>query len=267
MKTNLRKVLKWTAIALGSMVLLAVLALAAHPLWLGPTAKGIANAVAPKVLGVKFNIAGLDINLYSGRISLTDLRLWNPTNYSDEYAAKLGKFSIDIDMGSLAGDKIVVRDIALDGIYASYVKDDGKYNFDVIAENAVGPADTNAVAKVEPPPPDEEAEAKPQKKVVINHIKISNVKVKYGFLVIPVPMDIELNDLGKETDGVTLSEAWANIMEAVLKSLNSVGQGLDSLGKGAGDVLKDAGGSIKDAGSSIKDAGKDLGRGIKDLFN
>ena len=126
------------------------------------------------------------------------MELWNPANYDDKHAVTLDTLSVDVDMDSLNSDLIVIKDITIDGVYATYVKADGKYNFDVIAANAEqatasAPQAKEPAAAGEPSP----AEAKREVKVVIDRLTIRNVKVKYGFLTIPVPVEVVLTDLGR----------------------------------------------------------------------
>jgi hypothetical protein len=270
----MKKALKWILISVGAVILLAVLALAAHPLWLGSAVKGVACSAVPKITGTKFDVAGLSVNLYSGAVRVNGVELWNPANYDDKHAVTLDTLSVDVDMDTLNSDLIVIKDITIDGVYATYVKADGKYNFDVIAANAEqatasDPQADEPAAAGEPSP----AEAKREVKVVIDRLTIRNVKVKYGFLTIPVPVEVVLTDLGRESNGVTLMEVVNKVCATVLNGIMAAGGGLESLGKGAlgigGEGLKNAGSSLKEAGKSLKganDALKGVGEELKGLF-
>jgi hypothetical protein len=269
----MKKALKWILISVGAVILLAVLALAAHPLWLGSAVKGVACSAVPQITGTKFAVAGLSVNLYSGAVRVNGVELWNPANYDDKHAVTLDTLSVDVDMDSLNSDLIVIKDITIDGVYATYVKADGKYNFDVIAANAEqatasAPQADEPAAAGEPSP----AESKREVKVVIDRLTIRNVKVKSPFLTIPVP-DVVLTDLGRESNGVTLMEVVNKVCATVLNGIMAAGGGLESLGKGAlgigGEGLKNAGSSLKEAGKSLKganDALKGVGEELKGLF-
>ena len=270
----MKKALKWILISVGAVILLAVLALAAHPLWLGSAVKGVACSAVPQITGTKFDVAGLSVNLYSGAVRVNGVELWNPANYDDKHAVTLDTLSVDIDMDSLNSDLIVIKDITIDGLYATYVKADGKYNFDVIAANAEqatasAPQADEPAAAGEPSP----AGAKREVKVVIDRLTIRNVKVKYGLLTIPVPVEVVLTDLGRESNGVTLMEVVNKVCATVLNGIMAAGGGLESLGKGAlgigGEGLKNAGSSLKEAGKTLKganDALKGVGEELKGLF-
>ena len=104
------------------------------------------------------------------------------------------------------------------------------------------------------------------KKFVIDHVLLRNVKVKYGMLTLPVPT-IELRDLGKESDGLTVSEFFSAIWQAILKSAMAVGDGVKALG----GLLGTGAGAAGDAlGSGAKAVGAGAGKAIdavKGLFN
>ena len=271
----MKKTLKWILISVGVVILLAVLALAAHPLWLGSAVKGVACSVVPQITGTKFNVAGLSVNLYSGAVRVNGVELWNPANYDDKHAVTLDTLSVDVDMDTLNSDLIVIKDITVDGVYATYVKADGKYNFDVIAANAEQATASDPQAQEEPAAAGEPSpsKAKREVKVVIDRLTIRNVKVKYGFLTIPVPVDVVLTDLGRESNGVTPMEVVNKVCTTVLNGITAAGGGLESLGKGAlgigGEGLKNAGSSLKEAAKSLKganDALKGVGEELKGLF-
>ena len=104
------------------------------------------------------------------------------------------------------------------------------------------------------------------KKFVIDHVLIRNVKVKYGFVTIPVPVTIEMRDLGKKSDGVTISEFFSAVWKEILKSASAVGDGAKALGGLIGSGAGKAGDAI---GSGAKAVGEGAGKAmdaVKGLF-
>lgn len=274
MKT-LNKAIVWTVAVVGAVVLFAVIALAVHPLWIGAVAKSVARSVVPGVTGTGFDVEELGINLYSGSVRVTGVRLMNPAGFADEHALTLDSLSVDIDMDTLSSDTVVIRDVTLDGVYVTYVKNEGKYNYDIIAANATAGAGDDpsgeSVAEVSAAAETDGVAASGEKdsgdvKVVIEKLTVKNARVKYGMITVPIPVDIVLTDLGKKDEGVSLIEAVQEIGNAVLVAVLSAGGGLEALGQGA---IEFGGGSIKDAGKAIKDAGESLkgvGEEFKNLF-
>ena len=285
------KILLWIAVVV-------VVLLLALPLWIGPVAKGVANAVAPKVTGTDFNLGEFALNPYTGTLHVGDMQLANPTNFSEKNAVDLKAFDVDFAMTSLFfGKKYRVEFVEVNGIFihSDFPKGD---NFMQILDNATGgevepEAETQDVEqpKVEPEAPKaeetaksaepEQAEEKESKGVQIDRITLKDVTIKYG-LPVEIPMDIELTGIGAESEyGASFSEVWDAVFTKVKSVLTSVGGAAIDLGKSAAGALKDAGGaaadSLKDAGGAaadtLKDAGgaaadalKSAGDGIKNLF-
>ena len=93
----------------------------------------------------------------------------------------------------------------------------------------------------------------PSKRLVIDRLTVSGVRVKLQMLTIPVPT-ITLTDLGKTSGGVTLAELTAQVWDAILKGASSVGDGAAALG-----------GLINATAGSTVDGVKQLGDGVKQL--
>ena len=121
------------------------------------------------------------------------------------------------------------------------------------------------------------AEEAAKKKFVIDHVVLRNVRIKYGFATIPVPT-IELNDLGKKSDGITMGEFFDAVWQAILKSAMAVGDAAKAIGGMIGDGASKAGAMIgsgaSKAGDAIGSGAKAVGEGagkavdaIKGLFN
>ena len=115
------------------------------------------------------------------------------------------------------------------------------------------------------------------KKFVIDHVLLRNVKVKYGMITLPVPT-IELRDLGKKSDGITMSEFFDSVWQAILKSAMAVGDGVKALGgllgSGAGKAADAFGAGASKAGDALGSGAKAVGDGagkaidaVKGLFN
>ena len=90
------------------------------------------------------------------------------------------------------------------------------------------------------PEPQAAEEEKPSKKVIIDKLHISGLKVQLGILPISVPVTIELADIGRKTGGATLMEAWQQIWEGILKAAGVGGEQLKALGNLTGDAAKQA---------------------------
>ena len=284
----MKKLLKAIVVIVLSIVVLTVVALLALPLWIGPVVKGVANVAVPQITGTGFNLGEFGLNPYVGTLHVGDMQLANPTNFSEKNAVSLDKFDADLAVTSLfSGKKVRIESVDLDGLVV--YSDTTASNFRQIAANAAGePEEKSEAAKLaEENAPAEEPkaeEAKPAteehgKGLQIDRITIKNVTVKYGLVPLKIPVDIEINDIGKETEeGASIQEVIQLVWQKILAAAGAVGGSLGDLGKGAVDLGAGAVGAALDAVKSgdndgakeaLKDAGKSLkeaGDGLKDLF-
>ena len=230
----MKKLLKFLAWTVGLLLLLVIALVLTIPLWIGPTVTGVSNAVVPEYTGTSFKLDGFALNPYSGRLSVSGLHLSNPEGYPVPEAVALESLKVEVATSTLFSDTIVIRDISIDGLYASYVSANGTNNFAWIAEYAkkkIGPKEEK----------EEEEEEKSKKKVVIERLSISGVRVKVSMLPeMPIPT-IVLKDIGKESGGASWEEIGKTIADAAQSAFSSVGDGLGAalgvLGDGAGTLL------------------------------
>ncbi|MBR1870328.1 MAG: hypothetical protein IJ802_00690 [Kiritimatiellae bacterium] len=274
---KIAKALLWT---LGITVVLALVLLAAAPLWVGPTVKGVANCVVPGITKTGFNIGNFTFNPYTGRVELNDMTLSNPEGCSVEDAVKIGTFRVVADFPSLVTDNILIHEITLDGFFASYVdyKDpaDPEFkgsNFDWILKNVLGDEEKD----------EEEEEDKSDagnKKVVIEDLTLKNISFRYGLVTIPVPVTIHLTDIGKESE-MTLKELPLYIWNKLVAVAGGLTEFAGALGAGAlkiggqaigaaADLATGALGTATDALKNVDvgaatDALKNVGSGAADL--
>ncbi len=244
------KVILWSLLGL---VVLAVLLVATIPLWVGPVVRPIANAAASRITQTEFNLGHLALNPYSGRLELGNLKVGNPTGYSEPIALSLGSLVVVLDGMSVLSDCIHVHEVTLKDCFVSYLYG-GENNVDNLTQiqmNVAGGKEKYDAAQqrkmsekdVTPEPETEEL------KVVIDRLSVSGVRVKLQMLTIPIPVTLTLTDIGKNSGGATLAEVLLQVWDAILKSATAVGDGAAALG----GLVNTAAGQI---GSSLQNAGK-----------
>ena len=243
------------------IVAIVVVALLALPLWFGPVVKTAANAAVPGIVKTDFHMGHLHLNPYTARFELRDMQLANPAGYPEKYAVTLGDITFDAETLSLATDVIHVEEITVKDVFVSVVSggENDVGNFKQIQYNVAGgkekyeaaEAEKDEKAKLEELQAKElaqekredepkAAEEKPSKKVIIDKLHISGLKVQLGILPISVPVTIELKDIGRKSGGATLEEAWQQIWEGILKSAGVAGEQLKALGNLTGDAARQA---------------------------
>ena len=248
--------------AIVCIVALVVVALLALPLWFGPVVKTAANAAVPGVVKTDFHMGHLHLNPYTARFELGDMQLSNPQGYSEKYAVTLGDIIFDAETLSLATDVIHIEEITVKDVFVSVVSggENDALNFKQIQYNVAGGKEKYEAAEAEKaekakleelraketaqekrePESQVAEEEKPAKRIIIDKLHISGLKVQYGFLPISVPVTIELTDIGRKTGGATLMEAWQQIWEGILKAAGVGGEQLKALGNLTGDAAKQA---------------------------
>ena len=248
------------------IVVLVVVALLALPLWFGPVVKTAANAAVPGVVKTDFHLGHIYLNPYTARFELRDMQLSNPAGYSEKYAVTLGDITFDAETLSLATDVIHIEEITVKDIFVSVVSggENKVGNFKQIQYNVAGGKEKYEAAQAEKQQAaDAEAEKirleemqnekaaeeekakvaeeeKPAKKIIIDKLHISGLKVQLGFLPLAIPATIELKDIGRKTGGATLAEAWQQIWTGILQAAGVAGDQLKALGNLTGDAAKQA---------------------------
>ena len=279
-----------------ALLFFAVLLVATLPLWISPIATGIAEKVVPGYTGTDFRIDRFCLNPYSGSLVISGVKLSNPEGFGDAAAFSLSGFNVEVSVGSIFSDTIIVREVAVEDAFVSYYSNDGKNNFDVIlanVEKARGPKDKNTEPKEA-----KEEPASSRKKVIIEHLRVAGTKVKLMKSDMMPPLmlpTIDLKDIGKKSNGASFEEAFAQISAEVMKSMSAIGDGLGVLGSIIGDGAKDISGIIntgandmpktpegvsgkaseslsgvlgatKDVSSGVSDTTKKAAESVKDLF-
>jgi len=272
------KVLLW-------LVVLVVVAVLTLPLWLGPIATTVANAVVPGIVKTDFHLGRLSVNPYTVRFELGDLRLSNPEGYSVKDAARVGDLFFDVKTFSLLTDVIHIEEITVRDLYVSVVgsKDkNGVMNFRQIQYNVVGGKEKYEAAQSEqeatvassqdnPDPaqePKQKAGAKKtSKKFIIDRLEISGLTIYLGFIPVNIPSFV-MTDIGASKGGATAMEIGLEIWNEILKRAGVVGDQLKTLGLDVADRTTKRAGKLvnrttSQATEAINDSVKKASDGAK----
>jgi uncharacterized protein involved in outer membrane biogenesis len=266
------------------VLLFAVLAVATLPLWISPVSTSIAECVVPKYTGTDFKLDRFYLNPWTGALRINGVKLSNPDGFGKYAAFSVSSVSVDVEIGELFSNKLHIRDVNVEGAFASYFSHDGKNNFEVIMDNVnrkLGSEKKDEAAeKVE-----DKKDVGEGMKVIIDHIRIAgtSVKIAESDIIPPLPiMTIELRDIGKDSGGLKFSEVGKALTDAFMKAMNSMGDGLGALGSMLGDgmgnlsksvesfgestkgSMKAVSGALGNAGNSASAAAESLSKGAKD---
>ncbi len=253
--------MKWIVRGLIAIVLIVVVAGVVAFLFIDSIAKAGVEKATTYATGVQTTLGSIHVGLFSGEVSLSELDLANPDGFKGEYFLTLGQGDVDVSLGTLMGDQIVVPLINLDTIRLNLQQnEEGQYNYQAIMDH---------MAKLKSPDTAQKSES--TKTYIVNKILITDVRVDTTFagqdIKVNIPK-IELTDIGSNTsNGVVLSQLNGVILQAIFRAVVEnagdvlPGVMLSGLNEGLGHI-----GNITDFGAeTIGDVTGQVGDVVKQL--
>ena len=242
------------------VVLLLVVALTMIGVYFNSMIKAGVEAVGPKITGTTVKVDAVDLSPFSGQGRLKGLVVGNPPGFQAERAFKLADAKVKVDLKTALTDKLIIEEILIDGPEITYESGPSGSNLSKIQENVA--AFGKSVGTQEGAESKSQKKDPTQKKVQINHFIVKNGQVnlsasvlKGKALTVRLP-DLHLRDIGKESGGVTVQKAAAEVFAAINKSvMQSVAGSGKLLEKAAEEAAKGLG---SEAGKAVE--------GIKRLF-
>ena len=208
----------------------------------------------------------------SGVGALRGFTLGNPQGFKTDSAARLGEIKVDIDIGSVTEDTVIIREIAINAPQITYELGPGGSNIDVIRRNVA--AFTGAGGGKGGG--GEKAEG--GRKLIIQNLIIRDGKIsvsatflKGKTMTVPLPA-IHLKDIGKEKGGASPGEVVDKIMAEVSKgaagAVSSLGLGkaMDAATQGAEGMKKALEEGAGGAQEAIEKGAGSVGGALKGLF-
>lgn len=256
----MKKILKF----IGYFLLIVLVLLLTLPIWIGWVVKPIANSKVSALTGANFNLGEFSLNPYTGGLHVGDMQLSNPTNGGykvEEKCVELGRLDVDVDMGTVFSEKIVISSIEIEGLTIRATAGGG--NFSQIGENAADPDEPSAAE--EKPDEEKSGEEAPEsgKKVQIDKLVLKDLKLKIGAMpAIPVrTLTIEGIGADKE-EGASFADAFLAVKDKVLAAAGAVGGKIADLGSAAADAVGEGAGKAVDAiGEGAGKAADTIGEG------
>lgn len=274
----------WTASFVGRSIMKKFIAIAAIAIvaviigvvvYIGSNIDGIVKAgvetYGPRFTGSEVRVANVSSSLLGGEVSVEGLFLGNPKGFKTAHAFKVNQVKVAVDIGSITSDVVRIKEIVIDAPDIIYEMAGTSSNIQAIQANvakAAGASESSSSS----------SSSGPGKKVVIDNLYVRNSKaaVSAGMLggkVVPLPLpDIHLTDIGKKSNGATMSEASKQVLDAITKAATDAVSKVDlkGLAEGAGKALegvtKDSGKMLDDATKGGGDALKGAGDQLKGLF-
>src|SRR5213593_752967 len=242
------------------VVLLLVVALTMIGVYFNSMIKAGVEAVGPKITGTTVKLDSVDLSPFSGQGRLKGLVVGNPPGFQAERAFKLADAKVKVDLKTALTDKLIIEEILIDGPEITYEAGPSGSNLSKIQQNVA--AFGKSVAPKDAAESKSQKKDPTQKKVQINDFILKNARLnastpmlKGKTMTVTMP-DLHLRDIGKESGGVMVQQAAAEVLMAINKSVvQSVAGSGKLLEKAAEEAAKGLG---SEAGKAVE--------GLKGLF-
>jgi uncharacterized protein involved in outer membrane biogenesis len=226
----------------------------------GGLVKYIINVHGERLTGLEMSVAGAELNVLGGQLSMTNLAIANPAGYDNPNAAMVGSIQVNLRPKTLLQDVVVVDYVGIKGTRVVFEGDLNDNNIQDI-QKILG-ARRGEVADHDHTE-DEEAGRHPeeeQKRFAVRHLQVQDTAVAFkigvpGMEGVTVPVsDIELTNIGTQEEGASAQE----VVDQILLPL------FDRIHRAALQAIQDPQGLL----DRVKNSGfvKGIGEKLKNLF-
>lgn len=205
----------------------------------------------PKIAGVPITLDSVHIGLFTGSAKVSGLTIGNPPGYKATNAISVGQAEVGVNPFSVLSGKIVVRTVHVIAPEITFEGNPltGNNNISKIMDNL------NAASKTSATPSTNQTAtvaAKPAKKLEVDDFLISDAKVHFNGVTLPLP-PVHLTNLGTGSDGITATDlskqVFSQLTSAIIKAVASsatdlgggaekaAGEGVDKIKKGIGSLF------------------------------
>jgi len=227
------------------------------------------TTLLPKITKTKVTMGSINISPFSGKVIIKDFAIANPEHFTTKNFMSTKKITVQVNLKSLFSDKIIINEIEIQTPEITYEKTLTSSNLKEIKDN---------IAAFIPPAKeikdDKQKNSKSGKKIQLDHFAVTtgkihlHVKMIEEGLAMTLP-DIELNDIGKDSDKPNLKEVIIKSTDVVFKTIAETLIKNDKLKGQLDDILnsfEDKGKDIVNEGKNILDSGKDIKDNVQGLF-
>lgn len=206
-------------------------------------------------LDVPVTITGVSLSPFTGEGSIRGLRIANPEGFDAPYVIELSGLDIALNVDSLFSDVIEIDSIEINDAKITYENKLVTDNIRTLLKNL--PRD-DAAPVIEANP-----DAPTSQQVIIRDLRMVNPQITLHSAVVsaPIPLpDIQLHNIGEQSNAVTVAEAARQIIGAINAAL--ISDGIPNM-----DILLDgAKQQLKEGARKVGDAVQELGNGVRSLF-
>lgn len=162
--------------AVAVLVLLLVVLLIVTVVFVDDVVKTAVERGGTYALGVETTLEGADIGLFSGNFGLKKFEIDNPPGFEKPNFLTLSEAELDVEVGSLLSDTLVVPRILIAGVTLDIVQNDQGTNYGVIMEN-LERLKTEGEGAEEPGGEEPPRSGGPGKKILLREVIVRDVRV------------------------------------------------------------------------------------------
>jgi hypothetical protein len=256
------------------LVLLVGLAFLGTYFFLGTVIKKGVETVGPKITKTDVKVNSASLSILSGSGNIKGFVLGNPQGFKTPAAISVGVANLAIEPRSLFDNKLIIRDITVDGPEITFETDLTAVNLKKILSNveeSTGGSSKPSSSDTNQPAPSKTAEAGEGKKLQVDNFLIKNAKVHVSVNApvigqqsanVKIP-EIHLTNMGTNADGITAAELCKEVLKVVVeKSAEEAEKVIADMTKGGKFFGKEATAIVSETNTLQNAASKAL-----DLFN
>ena len=229
------------------IVLAIAIAVAAYFYYDTALRRGIEIA-GSRVLGVEVQVQEVALSPLTGTASISGLTVANPPEFGAPYALELGNLELVINTDTLLSDVIEIESIVVDSARVTYETRLVTDNIRTLLANLPsGP-------RAEQP----SAETGGSTQVIIRDFRMLAPQVTVGAAGVSAPIligDVHLQNIGDQSNAVTVAQALQQILAALSSSLVSEGALKESVQQG-----------LQQGAQQIEDRARELTNGLREVF-
>ena len=229
---------------------------------LGSVIKTGVETLGPRVTQTSVTLADVTFSPLSGNVDIRGVTIGNPQGFKTQSAFELDRVRAVVVPASLLSDRIVIREIFIDGPQITYEASLSGSNIGKIKENVAAFAGGASDESAPSGPDGRAAEEGPGKKVEIDDFRIRNANINLSATIlggkslsVPLP-EVHLTGIGKQSGGKSAGGVASEIFSAVADRIIGAATG-------AGGLLKDSAGT---AAETVKEGAAVIVDGVKGIF-
>ena len=242
------KVVAWVV---GLVVLVVGAAVAYIALNSGELMKRAVESAGSEIFGATVSVDSVSLSIGEGSGEIRGLQIGNPAGFSGEYAMRFDQIKLVLAPDEISEQELVVNRVIIDGADIAVVVQGQRSNLQALMDNVENSTEPSTGA--------------PEPNVIIEQFDFTNARASLrsdilGEAELDVP-DVHLTDVGRESDGVTATEAAGQLLrpiaQAITEQLLAKGLGTDDLKAEAERRLREKAG--EELGSELKSIAERFG--------